>query len=458
MSVGLAEEPVLLDEAAVKVQEGRWHDAIKVLDSVMPLWHYRATRLELTMARGWCPTAAVDGVKLYWNPEFTASLDDRELLFLLTHEIFHIAGGHIWRGARYTKGLEGLALKKVLRLLNYAADYAIHQVLLPLIRSKKREHRPYKKMKFPTGKNRGLYDKRFSNMSMERIYEFLRQHPDDKANGEKLKSFDVHIFRGAGTGDPGDVPEGAITDKDGNWVLVVDSNGDPVEISQEAKDAGTAPEPMSPKKVQIAIKRDLQVQVSGDEAGSGKGYKNLAAAPRADKVKDSWEHLTQFVLMNAAADYSYSRPSRSYLSRGVIVPGLKTSTINIVIVVDTSGSIEQSALDLFASNIELIRKQVGDHTLTLIFCDDEIQGDVDVYDANQDVVWSTCGGGGTSFKPPFKWVEDNMVDPPSVLLYFTDGLAGSDVPTQAPGYPVLWALWGRKKHQHFGVNLELQGM
>ena len=250
-----------------------------------------------------------------------------------------------------------------------------------------------------------------------------------------------------------------MVDEDGNWVLVVDENGDPIAIPQEAKDEGSAPEPMDPRKVQVEIKRDLKaasgLNGGGSEAGKGKGQANRIATPQADRAKDDWSILTQFVIMNAAADYSYARPNRSYLGRGLVVPGLRSNTINIVIVVDTSGSIRQDAFNLFASNIELIRKQLGDHTLTLIFCDDAVRGNVEVYDANQEVSWVTRGGGGTSFKPPFEWVDKNLPDPPSCLVYFTDGKCGGDRPEAAPGYPVLWALWGPKQHQPWGVNLPL---
>jgi hypothetical protein len=322
-------------------------------------------------------------------------------------------------------------------------------------------------MKFPTGKNRGLYDKRFYNMSMERIYEFLLANPDDKANG-KTQSFDIHIFRG--TGDTVDAPEGAMVDADGNWVIVVNGDGDSIEIPQESKDDGSAPEPMSPKKIQIDIKRDLKAAEecgSGHGAGDIQGHEKRVATPKADRVKDDWSILTQFVIMNATADYSYSRPNRSYLGRGLIVPGMQSGMINIVIVVDTSGSIDKNALNLFASNIELIRKQIGDHILTLIFCDTSIPKDangipiVETFNADQEIVWMTPGGGGTSFKPPFEWVANNMPDPPSCLVYFTDGdyngRSGAP-PAQEPEYPVLWALWGSKKRQAWGVNLPLTGL
>jgi predicted metal-dependent peptidase len=90
-------------------------------------------------------------------------------------------------------------------------------------------------------------------------------------------------------------------------------------------------------------------------------------------------------------------------------------------------------------------------------CDDEIQK-VEVFDANQEIMWQTRGGGGTSFDPPFEWVAANLVDPPSCLVYFTDGCHNGSVPPGAPGYPVLWALWGPKKKQAWGTNLELQDM
>jgi predicted metal-dependent peptidase len=450
MSVELV-EPVLLGEDEVQVQEDRWHQAIEDLDSVLPLWHYHADRLDLTMTRGWCDTAAVDGVRLYWNPEFTASLDDRELLFLLAHEVFHITAKHIWRGARYQEGLKGLELRKVSKRLNRAMDYAIHQIMVPLIRRKK-----YRAMKFPTGKNRGLYDKRFYNMSMEKIYDFLVKNPNDRANG-KQQNFDIHIFRGSG-----DAPEGAKVDEDGNWVLVVNGDGEPIEIPQEDDNA---PEPMDPRQLEIDIKRDIRASgYGGTGAGQGHGTDRRIATPQADKVKDSWDHLNQFITMNAAADYSYSRPNRSYLSRGLIVPGLHSSSINIVIVIDTSGSIKKDALNLFASNVELIRQQLGDHTLTLIMCDDRIPTDasgtpiVRTFDVGQQVIWETVGGGGTSFIPPFEWVDENLADQPSCLVYFTDGVCFGRVPKQAPGYPVLWALWGKKERQPWGVNLPLIGM
>jgi len=46
------------------------------------------------------------------------------------------------------------------------------------------------------------------------------------------------------------------------------------------------------------------------------------------------------------------------------------------------------------------------------------------------------GGGGTDFVPPFKWVEENGIEP-KCLIYLTDLCCDSFPP--APDSPVLWA-------------------
>ena len=49
------------------------------------------------------------------------------------------------------------------------------------------------------------------------------------------------------------------------------------------------------------------------------------------------------------------------------------------------------------------------------------------------------GGGGTDFRPPFKWVQDQELEP-ACLIYLTD-MDCRRYPVD-PGYPVLWAKIG----------------
>lgn len=44
-----------------------------------------------------CGTAATDGVRMYFCPEFLDELDDRELDFVMTHEVMHCVLRHCLR-------------------------------------------------------------------------------------------------------------------------------------------------------------------------------------------------------------------------------------------------------------------------------------------------------------------------------------------------------------------------
>ncbi|MFA7097204.1 MAG: VWA-like domain-containing protein, partial [Gammaproteobacteria bacterium] len=50
------------------------------------------------------------------------------------------------------------------------------------------------------------------------------------------------------------------------------------------------------------------------------------------------------------------------------------------------------------------------------------------------------GGGGTSFRPVFEWLEREGRRP-DLLVYFTD--AQGEFPPQEPDYPVLWLVKGK---------------
>ena len=43
---------------------------------------------------GWCPTAAVDGRNIFYNRDFFRDLDVDELVFVLCHEVLHVALDH----------------------------------------------------------------------------------------------------------------------------------------------------------------------------------------------------------------------------------------------------------------------------------------------------------------------------------------------------------------------------
>jgi predicted metal-dependent peptidase len=110
---------------------------------------------------------------------------------------------------------------------------------------------------------------------------------------------------------------------------------------------------------------------------------------------------------------------------------------DVVVVVDTSGSIGQKELDLFFSELDDILMNCRPTGVALLGCDAAVNS-VHYLEAGDQLKGQKIelgGGGGTSFKPPFEWVDEEG-QRPSALIYFTD-LYG-DFPDKEPVYPTIW--------------------
>ena len=111
------------------------------------------------------------------------------------------------------------------------------------------------------------------------------------------------------------------------------------------------------------------------------------------------------------------------------------------------------ATDTRANSVDAIKAQVRAR-VTLLTCDaylnygcpwtfepwDEFKFDVEIR-----------GGGGTSFRPVFEWV-DAQDNAPGLLVYFTD--AEGVFPAVEPDYPVTWLVKGKAKVP-FGQRIQL---
>jgi len=146
--------------------------------------------------------------------------------------------------------------------------------------------------------------------------------------------------------------------------------------------------------------------------------------------------------MTAASrdDYSYMRPSRR--EGAAIFPSLRSSQIDVVVVLDTSGSIRDEEMREFVSEVDAIKAQVRAR-ITLLACDARLSADGPrVYEPWEafELPANLRGGGGTRFTPAFEWVEQSGCVP-DLLVYFTD--AEGEFPGQEPRFPVIWLVKGR---------------
>lgn len=93
------------------------------------------------------PTAATDGLKLWWNRKFFESLNKDSRVFVLLHELWHVAFLHAHRRG-----------KRDPEIWNIAADYCINGFLV--------EEGRKCSVKF-------LHDTRYKGMSTEEIYDLI---------------------------------------------------------------------------------------------------------------------------------------------------------------------------------------------------------------------------------------------------------------------------------------------
>ncbi|MFC5861749.1 VWA-like domain-containing protein [Acidicapsa dinghuensis] len=358
-------------------------------------------------------TMATDGVSLLWNPEFVETLNAATLAGTLAHEVMHPAlRHHLRRSGRDPKRW------------NIACDYAINPLLVDA------------GLKLPEGV---LLENRFRGMSAEQIYNLLEPEEGsdpDSDNDERVAASDDTNGSPAQneSGDPS-APE-----MDGGIGQVLDaptpSDGSP-SVEEQAREW------------EIAVKQAMTVaqQAGKMPTGLDRTMEGVAAAAVnwRELLRRLWSETT-------VADYSWMRPNRRYLWRGLYLPGVvKEGVGEIVIAVDCSGSISGRQLRLFEAEARSILDGQRPERVYVLYFDAVVQK-VEVYEAGQPISLNPVGGGGTEFGPCFEWVEE-CGTVPQTMVFLTD-LYGS-FPTSAPSYPVLWASTGRRQAP-FGDVIPMQ--
>lgn len=328
-------------------------------------------------ARGFTPTMGTDGVNLFYNPEFVEKLDERDLIGVIVHEALHVAMKHVLR--RGDRDIE---------LWNIACDYAIN----PMVQQSG--------YRLPNG---ALLDNKYDNMSAEQIYELLRR----QASGASPQQ-----SAAAGMGAVFDCPELQDVASGKKTIQEIEDkiNRAVQAAAQAAKQAGKLP-----KFIERVVEEARSVPID---------YREL--------LRD-W--LSKSIYKN---DYSWVMPNRRYAAHGVYLPGLapEEDQVNILFLVDCSGSISNEDLGLFEEQIGHVL-QMFKATYHVVYFDTCVQHTQDVDHTEMPIKLQAKGGGGTDFREAMayaaRYAEENDVQ---ALLCFTD-LATNDF-GDPPGVPVLW--------------------
>ncbi len=362
-------------------------------------------RLPMTSADPkWCPTTATDARGFYYNASYIEALSLEQTQFVLAHEALHCALSHFARRQHRTK-----------RRWDLACDFAVNPLLVQ------------DGLSPPPN---ALYLAEYEGMTAEEIYPLIEENTDQQPQDRHLYDDDNQQQQ-----DRGGLGEHKQSDHDGH----------DTELDQEAGGAPQPP-PLEPDE------RD-RLETQWQQRLAGAAQQALRAGKLSGLMARMVDHLLQpqlpwrmllarYMTMQGREDFNYARPARR--EGDAILPSLRSAQVDVIVGVDTSGSISQPELDQFLAEVDAIKGQIKAR-ITLLPCDVQLaSGAPWRFEAWEQVRLPTKlqGGGGTSFIPVFEWVEDQTIGP-DLLLYFTD--AQGTFPEQEPAYPVLWVIKGNAK-------------
>jgi len=333
------------------------------------------------------PTACTNGRDEMYGRAFVDGLNDAELRFLILHECYHKMYQHLttWKHL----------YDKHPKVANVACDYVIN---IQLVDGDNGEGF----IKMPKV---GLLDAQYRDMDTAQVFH---QVYDSIPEGDD----------GSGIGDGMDDH-----DWDGAEQLSEEEKGD------------------LEREVEEAIRQGVLV---AGKLGSG-GARDLEELL---KPQIDWRDvLREFISTTCAGkDFStWARPNRRFVSTGVYMPsGISEKVGELVIAIDTSGSIGQCELTTFLSEVKSVCDNVRPERIRLLYWDTRVCADETYDHAETDtLVQSTkpAGGGGTDVSCVSEYMTEHKIDPQAVIV-FTDGYV-YDWGTWT--CPVLWAIYDNKQ-------------
>ena len=374
-----------------------------------PFFGNMATRLQIKSADDWLGTAAVDGRNLYFNTQFFNAMSNKEIEFVIAHEILHCVFDHL--GRRDDRNPQ---------IYNIAADYIVNNLLVrDRIGDKPKLVDCFQDFKYEGWTSEEVYDDIFEE-AKKNGEEFLKQL------GEML---DEHIdWEG----------EGGEGSNDGGGADGKESKKRPTYSKEELK------------KIKDEIKENMISAAQTSGAGNVPG-EIARMIKELTEPKMNWrEILRQQIQSTIRNDYTFSRPSRKGQMTGAILPGMNfDETIDICIALDMSGSIGDDQARDFLSEIKGIMDEYKDYNIKLWCFDTKVYNEQDFSaDGGDDLMdYEIMGGGGTEFMCNWDYMKYNDIQPKKFIM-FTDGYA--------------WDSWGDESycdtifiiHSHRDKNLQ----
>ena len=340
------------------------------------------------------PTAYTDGVNKKYGRKFLESIaDESKVRGLILHENLHVALKQITHGRSMFKDNPKLA--------NLAADFVVNDVIVNITATLPNSRE--RLVELPDG---GFYDPMFHDWSMRQVFNYLKKNCKDK-NSEKDGEVEVNgKTYDLSNGDEHDFP----------------TEGDTKDINDKV---------------------DRALREGGMLAGRMGGNMPRVISDLLTPKVDWREALREFVssAMKGKDEFTWRRMNKRHLANDVYLPSMENETIGeIIVAIDTSGSIGSHEITEFATELASICDAVSPERVRVLWWDTKVHGE-QIFDGQYNDIASLLkprGGGGTRASCVNEYINQEKLTAECVLM-FTDGYLESDL-HWAISCPTLWMI------------------
>lgn len=378
-----------------------------------------------------------DGMYISINPDYFKRLQDREKTGVLLHLTLHTALLHPQR----------LALRNA-SIWNIAADIVVNNII---VESGDFQAPP-----------QTAFEPKYKDLSVEQVYEAL-SHLHNKStsvrNAALMESNSTchhstaNNNEGAGnndeaspskTGQPS-CPSSSQLQSVLEKLYPCRKDLSPAVNEQKAPNTGDSDKLRTQQYWQSAFRKA--------DAAMRFGSKHQGDLPEGllreiDKILNAeldWRWILWNFVVRTPSDFEGF--DRRFVHQGLYLDKLESDRLNVLIAIDTSGSIDEGELTRFISELMAITSAYHIINVTLYYVDADIYGP---YELEKGIDISTPkGGGGTDFSVFYENIvnrlDDNELD---VIVYFTDGYG--EFPKNIPAVETLWVVTsGGLESEHF---------
>lgn len=290
------------------------------------------------------PTAATNGKRILYNPDFFMSLSHEERVFLMLHEAMHCAYLHMERG-------RGLCPD----VFNIAADHVINLQLLE------------RGFKMPQC---GIANEDYKGLSTEEVYNII-------------------ITENGGGGNSGGGVPGFGADL-------------------QAPDGGAAGAEQLKQDIEdILCRAAMQSKMSNDAPGSIPGEIELFL-DKLLNPKLPWQRILQkFLNSFSKTDYSFRKPNRRFFPKFHMPSMYGESLIDFAAFADISGSVTDHEFHVQLSEVAGVMRMMKPKRIMFGQFDTEIKQVDQINSLAEFRHIEFHGRGGTCIEPVLEWANEN---------------------------------------------------